>query len=192
MPSPKSSTRLPDSHNVIDGRAIAAQILRELAQRVAALNQRGVQPGLAFVRVGEDPASKVYVGRKEQACAELGIFSETRVLPENTREEELLAMRILHITPLEYIPEETKAIQQVLERGYSNEIIKDYIHKNGARVPASVRIMLRNCCCSLSSARQAGQAAKWASNRRASAGASVPLTYQGSSSAASSTQPCRS
>jgi methylenetetrahydrofolate dehydrogenase (NADP+) / methenyltetrahydrofolate cyclohydrolase len=92
MPSPKSSIKLPDSHNVIDGRALAAQIQRELAQRVAALNQRGVQPGLAFVRVGEDPASRVYVGRKEKACAELGIFSETHVLPENTREDELLAL----------------------------------------------------------------------------------------------------
>ena len=92
MLSPKSSIRLPDSHNVIDGRAIAAQIQRELAQHVAALNQRGVRPGLAFVRVGEDPASKVYVGRKEKACAELGIFSETHVLPEQTREEGLLAL----------------------------------------------------------------------------------------------------
>ncbi|MEY2465635.1 MAG: methylenetetrahydrofolate dehydrogenase / methenyltetrahydrofolate cyclohydrolase [Verrucomicrobiota bacterium] len=78
--------------NLIDGRAIAAQIQGELAQRVAALKTRGVQPGLAFVRVGEDAASKVYVGRKEKACAELGIFSETQVLPENTSEAELLAL----------------------------------------------------------------------------------------------------
>jgi len=79
-------------HNVIDGRAIAAQIQREVAQRVAQLNQRGVRPGLAFVRVGEDPASKVYVGRKEKACAELGIFSETHVLPGTATEAELLAL----------------------------------------------------------------------------------------------------
>ena len=77
---------------LIDGRAIAAQIQRELAARVAELKTRGVSPGLAFVRVGEDPASKVYVGRKEKACAELGIFSETHVLPEPTREAELLAL----------------------------------------------------------------------------------------------------
>ncbi len=77
---------------LIDGRAIAAQILHELAGRVAALKTRGVSPGLAFVRVGEDPASRVYVGRKEKACAELGIFSETHVLPEPTREGELLAL----------------------------------------------------------------------------------------------------
>src|ERR1700733_3786269 len=78
--------------NLIDGRAVSAQILSELAGRVAALKSRGVKPGLAFVRVGEDPASKVYVGRKEKACAELGIFSETRVLPETTTESELLAL----------------------------------------------------------------------------------------------------
>ena len=78
--------------NLIDGRAIAAQIQQELAVRVAVLKLRGVIPGLAFVRVGEDPASKVYVGRKEKACAELGIASETHVLPETTGEGELLAL----------------------------------------------------------------------------------------------------
>ncbi|MEI7532816.1 MAG: bifunctional 5,10-methylenetetrahydrofolate dehydrogenase/5,10-methenyltetrahydrofolate cyclohydrolase [Verrucomicrobiae bacterium] len=79
-------------NNVVDGRAIAAQIQQELAARVAALKQRGIVPGLAFVRVGEDPASKVYVGRKEKACAELGIVSETHILPEKTSEEDLLAL----------------------------------------------------------------------------------------------------
>ena len=78
--------------NLIDGRAIAANIQAELAPQVAALKTRGAQPGLAFVRVGEDPASKVYVGRKEKACAELGIFSQTHVLPETTREGDLLAL----------------------------------------------------------------------------------------------------
>lgn len=78
--------------NLIDGRAIAAQIQGELTQRIAALKARGVQPGLAFVRVGEDPASKVYVGRKEKTSAELGILSETHVLPEATTEAELLAL----------------------------------------------------------------------------------------------------
>jgi methylenetetrahydrofolate dehydrogenase (NADP+)/methenyltetrahydrofolate cyclohydrolase len=79
-------------NNLIDGRAIAAQIQGELAARVAELKTRGVVPGLAFVRVGEDPASKVYVGRKEKACAELGIVSETHVLPAQTSEAELLAL----------------------------------------------------------------------------------------------------
>lgn len=78
--------------NLIDGRAIAAQIQAELAVRIEALKTRGVQPGLAFVRVGEDPASKVYVGRKEKTSRELGIHSETHVLPEATSEPELLAL----------------------------------------------------------------------------------------------------
>jgi methylenetetrahydrofolate dehydrogenase (NADP+)/methenyltetrahydrofolate cyclohydrolase len=78
--------------NLIDGRAIAAQILRELSARVGELKKRGVTPGLAFVRVGEDAASKVYVGRKEKACAELGIFSETHVLPQTANQDELLKL----------------------------------------------------------------------------------------------------
>jgi len=78
--------------NLIDGRAIAGQIQLEVAQRVAALKSRGVQPGLAFVRVGEDPASKVYVGMKEKMCGQLGFFSETKVLPPSATENELLAL----------------------------------------------------------------------------------------------------
>ncbi|HXE42877.1 MAG TPA: tetrahydrofolate dehydrogenase/cyclohydrolase catalytic domain-containing protein, partial [Candidatus Baltobacteraceae bacterium] len=93
MPSPNASTTAQDNSKVvIDGRAIAGQILCEQAGRVAELKKRGVQPGLAFVRVGEDPASKVYVGRKEKACADLRIFSETHVLLEKTSESELLAL----------------------------------------------------------------------------------------------------
>src|SRR2546425_12779412 len=78
--------------NLIDGRAIASQLLHELAGRIAELKARGLQPGLAFVRVGEDPASKVYVGRKEKACGELGLFSETHVLAQGAAEAELLAL----------------------------------------------------------------------------------------------------
>jgi methylenetetrahydrofolate dehydrogenase (NADP+) / methenyltetrahydrofolate cyclohydrolase len=76
--------------NLIDGRAIARQLQVELVERITALKARGLQPGLAFVRVGEDPASRVYVGRKEKTSAELGILSETHVLPEATSEAELL------------------------------------------------------------------------------------------------------
>jgi methylenetetrahydrofolate dehydrogenase (NADP+) / methenyltetrahydrofolate cyclohydrolase len=78
--------------NLIDGRAIAIQLQDELVARIQALKARGIQPGLAFVRVGEDPASKVYVGRKEKTSAELGIASQTHVLPEKTTEAELLAL----------------------------------------------------------------------------------------------------
>ena len=79
-------------NNLIDGRVIAEQIHAETTQRIAALQTRGLQPGLAFVRVGEDPASKVYVGMKERLCARLGIASVMHVLPETTTQAELLAL----------------------------------------------------------------------------------------------------
>jgi methylenetetrahydrofolate dehydrogenase (NADP+)/methenyltetrahydrofolate cyclohydrolase len=77
---------------LMDGRAVAAQLLAELAPRIAALKRRGCSPGLTFVRVGEDAASKVYVGRKEKMATSLGIASVTQVLPETTPEEELLVL----------------------------------------------------------------------------------------------------
>ena len=77
---------------LIDGRAIAEIIHRETTDRVAALKNRGVRPGLTFVRVGEDPASRVYVEMKEKACARLGIVSETKVLPASTSQSELLRL----------------------------------------------------------------------------------------------------
>lgn len=78
--------------NLIDGRAIAEQIHTETAEKVAALKTRGIQAGLVFVRVGEDPASKVYVGMKERTSQRLGIDSKTIVLPETTSQTELLAL----------------------------------------------------------------------------------------------------
>src|ERR1051325_3662010 len=78
--------------NLIDGRAIAEQIHAETSQRLGELKQRGVQPGLCFVRVGEDPASQVYVGMKERMSTRLGIASFTRVLPEETSGTNLLKL----------------------------------------------------------------------------------------------------
>ncbi|MSR43035.1 MAG: bifunctional 5,10-methylenetetrahydrofolate dehydrogenase/5,10-methenyltetrahydrofolate cyclohydrolase [Pedosphaera sp.] len=78
--------------NLIDGRAIAEQIHAATAQHVSALKSRGIEPKQVFVRVGEDPASKVYVGMKEKTSARLGIASETRVLPETATEAELLTI----------------------------------------------------------------------------------------------------
>ena len=78
--------------NLIDGRAVAEEIHRETALRVTALKARGVQPGLTFVRVGEDPASKVYVGMKERTSLRLGIAAATHVLPANTSEGDLLQL----------------------------------------------------------------------------------------------------
>jgi methylenetetrahydrofolate dehydrogenase (NADP+)/methenyltetrahydrofolate cyclohydrolase len=78
--------------NLIDGRAIAEQLHAETSQRIAALQSRGVQPGLAFVRVGDDPASKVYVGMKEKTCRRLGFHSEVHILPAATAQSELIAL----------------------------------------------------------------------------------------------------
>lgn len=77
---------------LIDGRAIAEQVHAETLQRVQALVSRGVQPKLIFIRVGEDPASQVYVGMKEKTSRRLGIESLTNVLPETTSEAELLSL----------------------------------------------------------------------------------------------------
>jgi methylenetetrahydrofolate dehydrogenase (NADP+) / methenyltetrahydrofolate cyclohydrolase len=80
------------TNNLIDGRAIAEQIHAETIARVAVLRARGITPGLAFVRVGEDPASVVYVSMKEKTSRRVGIDSSTRVLSEKTSEAELLAL----------------------------------------------------------------------------------------------------
>ncbi|MCF7669217.1 MAG: bifunctional 5,10-methylenetetrahydrofolate dehydrogenase/5,10-methenyltetrahydrofolate cyclohydrolase [Verrucomicrobia bacterium] len=79
-------------NNIIDGRAIAEQLHRETTERVKSLEAKGCRPGLTFIRVGEDPASRVYVGMKERMCEKLGIESNTHVLPETTTEQELLEL----------------------------------------------------------------------------------------------------
>jgi len=76
--------------NLIDGRRIAATIHGETSARVAQLKEKGIVPGLVFIRVGEDPASRVYVGMKERKSQELGIASSTLVLDEQTTQEQLL------------------------------------------------------------------------------------------------------
>jgi methylenetetrahydrofolate dehydrogenase (NADP+)/methenyltetrahydrofolate cyclohydrolase len=78
--------------NLIDGRAIAGQIHQDTARRVADVKALGVEPRLVFVRVGEDPASRVYVGMKEKSSATAGISSQSYVLPEATCESVLLEL----------------------------------------------------------------------------------------------------
>lgn len=79
-------------YNIIDGKMISAQIKEEMKAEVSALKELGISVGLAVVLVGEDPASKVYVGNKKKACEALGIDSYEYILPENTSEEELLTL----------------------------------------------------------------------------------------------------
>ena len=74
---------------LIDGKAVAADLRRSIAARVATL---GFRPGLRVVRVGEDPASGVYVRNKDKAAQEVGFDSATLHLPATTTEAELLAV----------------------------------------------------------------------------------------------------
>ncbi|MDR2373880.1 MAG: bifunctional methylenetetrahydrofolate dehydrogenase/methenyltetrahydrofolate cyclohydrolase [Bifidobacteriaceae bacterium] len=75
----------------LDGRAAAAQIKADLTGRVAALRQRGVQPGLATVLVGEDPGSVIYVNGKHRDCAEVGIASIRVDLPAEASQATVMA-----------------------------------------------------------------------------------------------------
>lgn len=76
----------------IDGKAIAAKVKAEAAKEVEALKEKGIEPGMAVVLVGEDPASKIYVNNKKKACAEVGIYSEEHLLSSETTQEELLSL----------------------------------------------------------------------------------------------------
>jgi methylenetetrahydrofolate dehydrogenase (NADP+)/methenyltetrahydrofolate cyclohydrolase len=76
---------------LIDGNALSKKIRAEVAQRAAALTQRGVQPGLAVVLVGDNPASAVYVRNKVKACEEAGMRSLLEKYDASLSEAELLA-----------------------------------------------------------------------------------------------------
>ena len=75
---------------LIDGKAIAAEVRAEVAEETAGLVERGVTPGLATVLVGDDPASHVYVRSKRSACAEVGIKAWDHDLPASIPQQQLL------------------------------------------------------------------------------------------------------
>ncbi len=78
---------------VIDGKAIAAKVRAEVAAAVREIEARaGVRPGLALIRVGNDPASEIYVRGKVKACLETGMAGFEHILPESTSQAELLAL----------------------------------------------------------------------------------------------------
>lgn len=78
---------------LIDGKLISAQVREEIAAETAAwVEETGIRPGLAVVIVGNDPASCVYVRNKARACEQVGYYSETNELPEETTQEQLLAL----------------------------------------------------------------------------------------------------
>lgn len=77
---------------ILDGKALAAEFRQQIGADVRALSASGLTPGLAVVRVGEDPASVIYVRNKIKACEETGIVSKSHVLPEATTQAELHAL----------------------------------------------------------------------------------------------------
>lgn len=77
---------------IIDGKKISQEIKDELKEKVEGLNAEGKKAALAVIQVGNDPASSVYVNNKKKACAYIGIESLSYELPEETTEQELLAL----------------------------------------------------------------------------------------------------
>ncbi|NHN78601.1 bifunctional methylenetetrahydrofolate dehydrogenase/methenyltetrahydrofolate cyclohydrolase FolD [Azotobacter chroococcum] len=78
---------------LIDGKAIAASLRQQIAQRVAERRQQGLRaPGLAVILVGTDPASQVYVSHKRKDCEEVGFHSQAYDLPASTSQDELLSL----------------------------------------------------------------------------------------------------
>ena len=76
--------------NIIDGKAVSAQVKERIRTETAELKSKGIEVGLAVVIVGDDPASKVYVRNKKKACEEVGFTSYEYALPAETTEQELL------------------------------------------------------------------------------------------------------
>ncbi len=80
------------SANILDGKAIAADLRRDIKAQVSRMTEAGERPpGLVVILVGEDPASQVYVRNKQRSCEEVGFLSELRRLPADTTEAELIA-----------------------------------------------------------------------------------------------------
>lgn len=77
---------------ILDGKAVSAKVKEEVKEEVEALKKQGVSVGLAVIIVGNNPASRTYVNNKKKACEAAGILSEEYALPEETTQEELLAL----------------------------------------------------------------------------------------------------
>lgn len=77
---------------IMDGNATAKAVQEKIAKDFERFKTKGIQPGLAVVLVGDNPASVVYVGRKKKACEALGFYSEEYKLPTETSEADLLGL----------------------------------------------------------------------------------------------------
>lgn len=84
----------------IDGKALAETVLEECRGRVQALAARGVHPGLAVILVGNNPASRAYIGNKVRACGKVGVHSVVHEFPEDATQDEVIArVRALNADP---------------------------------------------------------------------------------------------
>jgi methylenetetrahydrofolate dehydrogenase (NADP+) / methenyltetrahydrofolate cyclohydrolase len=109
---------------VVDGVSIARELREVLGRRVAALAKIGVRPGVSVIRVGDDPASKIYVRNKIRACGEAGIYSENVELPANVAEPTLLErIRALNDDPRIH----GVLVQLPLPRGISAEQVVEAV-----------------------------------------------------------------
>jgi methylenetetrahydrofolate dehydrogenase (NADP+)/methenyltetrahydrofolate cyclohydrolase len=77
---------------ILDGKKLSAEIRASIKEETALLREKGIVPGLAVILVGDDPASRVYVGQKEKGCLEAGFASFLHRLPASTTREELLGL----------------------------------------------------------------------------------------------------
>lgn len=109
---------------LIDGKAVAKRVLDELSIRVAALKIRGVHPRLAVVRVGDDPASKVYIGAKIRACEQAGVLGGEFELEESATEAQILAqVEALNADPTVH----GILVQLPLPPGVRSHVVADHI-----------------------------------------------------------------
>ena len=124
----------------IDGKMISARIKEDLARRVAALKQRGVEPGLATILVGSDPGSVKYVAGKHADCAEIGVTSIKRELPADATFDQIAAA----VNELNADPACTGYIVQLpLPKGIDENAVIDLIDPKKACIPT---IWASWCC----------------------------------------------
>ena len=77
---------------IISGKEVSAKVRAEVREECGKLKEKGINPGLAVIIVGDDPASRVYVNNKKKACGDVGFVSEEYALPAETTQEELLEL----------------------------------------------------------------------------------------------------
>jgi methylenetetrahydrofolate dehydrogenase (NADP+)/methenyltetrahydrofolate cyclohydrolase len=110
--------------NIIDGKYVSATVKSNVALEVLQLRQQGVEPCLAVILVGEDPASQVYVRNKKKACDEVGIISKEFVLPADYGQEKLLDL----INELNLDPAINGILCQLpLPKGYDEKAVTEAI-----------------------------------------------------------------